>query len=301
MNEQSVKGILSSCGPLTGRELRDESRMEELALWRLCRRDPEIITSVIGRRYLRLDRNVEGYARLSPSIKREFLTYTVCGLNKDHRELGDKSFELWKKIKKISRDKMIFARDAMLRSIGECAQPDLPEKVLFLIAGDIVYEMAHLEPRPESSTGRLVKGSDLDIIIIAEDDFPDDRLKNLDQAVHREKYLCLIRQECREEIDYIIKDLEKASFQMAFDSFEHMVASKILYEGKWLLGSRTIFDRVKNLLEKNGIPAKIASLEEKAAVLRKQAESCLLDGGEELNEEESLKLFFTREEADEIF
>ena len=301
MNELSVKEILSSCGPLTGRELRDESRMEELALWRLCRHDPEIITSIIGRRYLRLDRNVEGFARLSPSIKREFLTYTVCGLNNDHRELGNKSFELWKKIKKISRDKMTFARDAMKRIIEECDQPDLPEKVLFLIAGDIVYEMGHLEPRPESSTGRLVKGSDLDVIIIAEDSYPEDRLKNLDQAIYREKYLCLIRQECREEIDYIIKDLKKAKTQMAFDGFEHMVASKILWEGKRLLGSRTVFDQVKNLLEKNGIPAKIASLEKKAMVLRKQAEACLLDGGEELSEEESLKLFFTREEADEIF
>ncbi len=33
-----------------------------------------------GRRYMRLDSAVEGYARLSPSIRREFLTYTLVGL-----------------------------------------------------------------------------------------------------------------------------------------------------------------------------------------------------------------------------
>ena len=35
-----------------------------------------------------------------------------------------------------------------------------------MIAGDVVFEMAHLEPRPESSTGKLVKGSDLDIVVV---------------------------------------------------------------------------------------------------------------------------------------
>ena len=161
MNKLSVKEILSSCGPLTGRELRDESRMEELALWRLCRHDPEIITSIIGHRYLRLDRNVEGFARLSPSIKREFLTYTVCGLNKDHRELGNKSFELWKKIKKISRDKMTFARDAMKRIIEECN--DIPWHIvpsdknwqkLYFVANEVLKTLKGLNsqwPELESS------------------------------------------------------------------------------------------------------------------------------------------------------
>jgi hypothetical protein len=39
----------------------------------------------------------------------------------------------------------------------------------FIIAGDVVFGMAHAEPRPEASTGELVKGSDLDIIVIADD------------------------------------------------------------------------------------------------------------------------------------
>jgi predicted nucleotidyltransferase len=301
MSERAVREILASRGPLTGKELRDESKIEELALWRLCHSLPDIITTIIGRRYLRLDKSVEGYARLSPSIKREFLTYTVCGLNKDHKSLAEKAHALWRNTRRISREKLDFAGEAMSRVCRNSSQPHLTDHVSFLIAGDIVYEMAHLEPRPEASTGRLVRGSDLDIIIIAEDEYSKDILTELDKVIYREKYLCLIRPECREEIDYIIKDLKKIRDQMAFDRFEFMVAAKILIEGEHLLGSKAIFDRVKELLLEHGIPGKIAALENKASVSRRQAEACLLRGEEKLSEKEALELFFTLEETDEIF
>ena len=301
MNDRDIRDILASHGPLTGKELRDASRWEELALWRHCHSSPEILATIIGRRYLRLDRNVDGYARLSPSIKREFLTYTVCGVNKDHKALAEKAHSLWLKTREISRTKLDFAREAMTRILSSFPHQDMMEHVLFLIAGDIVYEMAHLEPRPEPSTGRLVRGSDLDIIIIAEDSYPRELLEEFDKAVYQEKYLCLVRQDQREEIDYIIKDISKIRAQLAFDRFEHMVASKILWESQKLLGSSRIFGQVKQMLKDNNIPEKIENMSNKAAGLRKRAEASLLKGEEKMSREESLKLFFTREEADEIF
>jgi hypothetical protein len=301
MSDQLVRDILASGGPLTGKELRDESNIEDLSLWRICHSHSDIITTIVGRRYLRLDKNVAGFARLSPSIKREFLTYTVCGLNKDHRAIVEKAQALWQDTRRISREKLDFARIVMARVCDGFPQNDLADNISFLIAGDIVYEMAHLEPRPEISTGRLVRGSDLDIIVIAEDDYPKDLLEELDKIIHREKYLCLILQEYREEIDYIIKDLKKTREQLVFNRFEFMVAAKILFEGEHLYGSRGIFDRVKNLLTEYGIPEKIASLEKEASTARLQAEACLLKGEQTITEEDSLKLFFTHEEADEIF
>jgi len=134
-----------------------------------------------------------------------------------------------------------------------------------------------------------------------EDNYSKDLLEELDKAIYREKYLCLIQPQWREEIDYIIKNLKKTRAQLSFDRFEFMVAAKILIEGEHLLGSRAIFDRVKGLLREHGIPGKIAALDKKASMTRLQAEACLLKGGQDLTEEESLKLFFTREESDEIF
>ena len=82
--ERAVVDLVRAAGPLTGIELRDRLRGEgPLALWQACRTSPALETRTLGRRYLRLDRQVEGYARLSPSILREFLTYSVIGLAGD--------------------------------------------------------------------------------------------------------------------------------------------------------------------------------------------------------------------------
>lgn len=286
----------------TGKDLRDLSGWDELSLWRECRNDPEIETSVSGRRYLRLDRNVQGYARLSPSIKREFLTYTVCGQKKYSSSVQDQSETLTEETRMISLDKRDFARRTLERVVlsSELSE-EILDNVCFIIAGDIVYDMAHLEPRPESSTGRLVKGSDLDIICVTEDDLSKETVLHLDKAIYREKYLCLVKPDIREEIDYVIKDLNKTRRQLKFDSFEHMVASKILFEGEFLFGNEGIFDRIKEMLKKFSIPERLGVLTEEAHKNRSQAEAFLLEGTGSLSEDESLKLFYTRDEADEIF
>ncbi|MCJ7665513.1 MAG: hypothetical protein MUO59_02105, partial [Actinobacteria bacterium] len=72
-----IINLLRENGPLTGRELLEKSRGDALSIWRVCNKSEKILTETFGRRYLRLDRHVQGYARLSPSILREFLTYTV--------------------------------------------------------------------------------------------------------------------------------------------------------------------------------------------------------------------------------
>jgi hypothetical protein len=302
MSEENVIRFLNTWTSLTGKELRDKCRLEELALWRICNNSKKIETNIIGQRYLRLDKRVDKYARLSPSIKREFLTYTVCGLKDNRGPIQEKSDSLENQILEISQDKLTLAEDIFQRVIDSSEHKTLiEENVCFIIAGDIVYNMAHLEPRPERSTGKLVRGSDLDIIIITEDDFPEVVREELDKNIYMEKYLCLIKPDLREEIDYIIKDISKTRSQLEFDSFKSMVASKILWEGKYLNGSREIFDTIKKMLFDFKIAEKISKLEKKAAENRKEAESILLKGTGQITEEESLKLFYTTEESDEIF
>ena len=80
MNSHDVANALKESGPQTGWQLLQSTRMEALPLWQVCRRAPEIRMECVGKRFVRLDRAVEGYARLSPSIRREFLTYTILGL-----------------------------------------------------------------------------------------------------------------------------------------------------------------------------------------------------------------------------
>jgi hypothetical protein len=77
---QAIADILAGSGPLTGAELAAAGGFTDvLGLWRACHA-PGLLLRRTGRRYLRLDSGVEGYARLSPSIRREFLTYSLVGL-----------------------------------------------------------------------------------------------------------------------------------------------------------------------------------------------------------------------------
>lgn len=302
MESDRIAKILAQAGPLTGWELLEKSGLEALSLWRACRRAPGIRMECAGRRYLRLDRSVDGYARLSPSIRREFLTYTVLGPEERADEVAKRARRLGAEIGAISREKSELAREAVAAVTD--ALPEWGEiggRVCFVIAGDVTYGMAHAVPRPEISTGRMVRGSDLDIIVVARDDVPAPALAALDEAILRKKHYLLVHPNYQEEIDYLVKTLSRVREQLEFDTFPHMIASKILDEGEFLYGSEAVFGEVKALVAGMGIPARIAALEARAAESRREAEERLLEPDAARGESADLGLFYTSEEGDEIY
>lgn len=302
MTPKDIVEILDRDGPRTGAELLETTHMQALPLWRLCRGCADIHFETIGRRFLRLDRAVEGYARLSPSVRREFLTYTLLGLAGRQDAITKRAEQLKAEIERISRFKSNVAREAMASIISELRlTEDLTAQVVFIIAGDITYRMAHAVPRPEKSTGQMVRGSDLDIIVVASDKFPEKILKELDEAIYRKKHYLLVHPDHREEIDYVVKRLAKVRDQLRFDTFEHMVASKILHEGWMLCGGPKVFETIKDLVRECGVPEKLSAMEAQAAVNRRTAEAYLLDSSADSRTGEHFNLFYTREEGDEIY
>jgi CRISPR/Cas system-associated exonuclease Cas4 (RecB family) len=300
MVEKEVRPVLEDKGPMTGARLVESTGIEVFRLWQACRRSKDIHLETVGRRYLRLDRNVEGYARLSPSIRRQFLTYTFVGLQNQPREL-EKQVEAFKRdTERISQEKSDVAEQSIISTVDI-----MPEKAVilaktcFILAGDVVYDMSHTVSRPEKSTGEMVRGSDLDIIVVAEDDLDPDVSGSLDKYIHKRKHLLLVND--REEIDYLIKSMSRVREQLQFDKFSSMVASKILNEGRYLYGSKEVFRKVKNLVEEYGIPGKLQVLEQKASDNRELAEEQLLNIDVEKESSEYLNLFFTRAEEDEIY
>ncbi len=298
---EKVLSVLKEIGPLTGKDFVLKTGMDILSAWRLCSGSEKIITQIVGKRYLRLDQKVEGYARLSPSIMREFLNYTIIGLEADQPVIDVQAEQLEKEISAISKKKIGLARDTIARLVKNHREPDvINEKACFIIAGDVIFGMAHAEPRPESSTGELVKGSDLDIITVA-DGLSDQLLKSLDAVLYKEKYNLLMNPVSKEEIDYIIKDLATVREQLQFKTFKAMVASKILEEGQYLYGNYGLFERIKGMIVQYGIPEEIRSLEEKARLDRISAERSLSSSADTANRDELMALFYTTEEKEEIF
>ena len=302
MNAHAIVNILVEKGPQTGAQLLEHAGMDPLPLWQICRQTPEIRFECIGRRFVRLDRNVELYARLSPSIRREFLTYTVLGLQSQAQGIRARAGLLREEIRRISRAKLDLAQEAIRDTVQALDdRQTIQNRICFLIAGDITYEMAHAVPRPEVSTGKMVRGSDLDIVAIAEDDVPKETLKALDSAILKKKYFLLVHPNYQEEIDYLVKDISKVRGQLAFDSFPHMVASKIIHESRLLYGSEEVYGKVKQMVNEYGIPEKLARLERSAEENRRAAEIHLLECEPRQGNEAFLNLFYTREEGDEIY
>lgn len=293
--------LLQLSGPLTGKELLRETGLDEFTLWAACNREPGIVTKIIAKRYLRLDIQVEEYARLSPSIMREFCGYTVIGAAGDEAGIMLKAAALQREIGHISKYKFELAQKVFAQLVsGHKEVETIKKSACFMIAGDVVYGMAHADPRPEGSTGELVRGSDLDIIVVLEN-VPAEIASSLDAAILEEKYKLLINPACREEIDYIVKDVSRVEEQLQFADFKSKVASKILNEATFLYGSRELFHKLKTMLLHNGIPDKLFSLEKKALLNRINAESYLLKAQGPLSEAEAMKYFYTTEEKEEIF
>lgn len=296
-----VRDVLADRGPSTGAILQDSLGGELFGLWKACATDPELATRVVGRRYVRLDRTVEGFARLSPSILREFLTYSVVALPHQEKELDRAARRLQARIRAISRAKLRLAQ----RVADEVTEQALaggadPDDFCLLVAGDIVYEMAHDVRRHESSTGGVVQGSDLDIVVLARDEAPDDTVTRLDESIHRRKWLYLKNPAFQEEVDYVVKRFARLEEQTRFDTFPHMVACKVFDEARFLTGNADLHRAGRALLEERGVLARLAELADQARAGREVRRQLLLSiDGDELPAH-GFRQFYTDDEAAEF-
>jgi len=118
--------------------------------------------------------------------------------------------------------------------------------------------------------------------------------------IFKEKYNYLINPYLREEIDYIVKCIDRVKEQVEFKTFKHMVACKILQEGALLFGSEEIFHRLKTMLKDHGILHRLTEMEEKAKLFRKNAEEYLLREDPVKIRAESLNQFYPTEESEEF-
>ena len=264
----AVASVLAERGPLTGADLHAAVGGEVFGLWKACRNDDDFRLRRIGRRYLRLDRTVEGFARLSPSILREFLTYTVVGLPGQDEAIEAAATALEKRTVRISRLKRRTAERFTTEVMSIAGVPRDSEHVCVLIAGDVVYGMSHDVARQESSTGGRVDGSDLDLVVLASDDAPESLVEALDEAIRQRKWLYLRNPMVREEVDYIVKRFSRLEEQVGFDTFPHQVACKVFDEAEFLAGNRALHEAARRLLAERGVLDRLREMEQRAAERR---------------------------------
>lgn len=299
--EDAVVDLIGAKGPCTGFEIEEELNADSLLLWRTCRSSGRLDVRRLGKRYMRLDRHVDGFARLSPSILREFLTYSVVGLAGDSGPLDEKCREVDRRIRQISRYKYELARRTVSEIMEEFEEgKDRADQICFVIAGDIVYDMAHDVPRPERSTGKLVRGSDIDLVVVVDDDLPESCIRGLDELIYRKKYRMLIDPAVNEEIDYKIKRVALIREQASFDDFKRMVAIKILGEGLLLYGSESLYGTVRGILEERNLSERLDDLESLARSFRDRAEELIMNDSVDREKIKKMHLFYSTEEYEEF-
>jgi len=298
--EEEIINLISTRGPLTGSEIKKIISGDNLLLWQTCKTSSRLRVESIGVKYLRFDRQVNGFARLSPSILREFLTYSVVGLAEKPNLIEKRGEEIFSHIVQVSRAKLELARNLVEVVKAQFGETWPHEQICFILAGDIVYDMAHDVPRPERSTGRLVRGSDLDLVVILNDNVSDDWIRTLDSTLYQEKYRFLKSPSINEEVDYVVKKLERVREQVRFDTFKHMVACKILQEGKLIGGSDRFYREVMRLLADHGVLEKLDRLQQAAIAFRKQEEEFLVQSDVKIINREDLYFFYPAEESEEF-
>ena len=248
---QDVIQILKNNGPLLGKELVDHiDDANNLQIWQACFTSNNIFISHFSRYYLRYDITREDSVRLSPSILRDFLSFTLLSTDDQRDRVIERQVTLSNHHRKVSMAKTKVARN-ILRQIMRKIPQNEHQIVCAFLAGDIAYFLAHLEPREVASIGEMVNGSDIDIIII-HDGLSPETIELIDQEMMSFKNFYLRHPEHREEVDYICKSKETMFDQLAYSDINEQIASKIAYESVFLAGSVELFAQIKNQVEASG-------------------------------------------------
>lgn len=295
----SVVECINRNGPMLGKELVEHfSGRNYLQLWQACFTCDEILISHFSRYYLRYDITREDSIRLSPSILRDFLSFTLFSTPGQREQVIDRQVTLSNHHRMVSMEKTQIARN-ILRQIMKKIPRDEHHLMCAFLAGDIAYFLAHREPREVASIGEMVNGSDIDIIIV-HDGLSESSLALIDQEMMSFKNYYMRHPDYREEVDYICKSKQTMFDQLAYQNIDQKIASKIAYEAISLAGSVELFAQIKNQVEAAGTRDLIErdflyGLEE-----RKQAMRILLSTNAENIDRNTESLFFFSQERVEF-
>ena len=298
--EARLTRILEEKGPRIGMELSEEMPdVPVLALWQVCNRSKSLLISHFASYYLRFDITREDQVRLSPSILRDFLSFTLFGLPAQRYQMIERQGTLSNMHREISREKIGVAQDVkkqLFVSLGR----EVRSQLCAFIAGDLSYFLAHNEMREHSASGEMVRGSDIDIIIILSEALPDDIQERIDGEMVALKNFYLRHPKYRHEIDFICKRKSVMERQFQYSDIHDKIASKIAYESMFLGGSLTLYMEVRDAMVRTGVDRLIEDDFTHALKDRKNAMKALLNAPGDTIDDETRSLFYFSQERVEF-
>ncbi|MEM9599458.1 MAG: hypothetical protein AAF926_00425 [Pseudomonadota bacterium] len=290
--------LLDGHGPMVG-ELLSEwlSGVAPIELWRACYVSRKIRIRNCARYYLRYDIKRDNALRLSPSILRDFLTFSLIYLPDQAVPAVEAGTLLANKFRSISLRKLSRARRALLE-LSPDLQAELNAHCVVFLSGDIAYFLAHDTQRRHPTLDVPVNGSDIDIVIVANNQADPDKMAAIEAQLLKIKRLYLLMPQVREELDFIVKPIDRMLEQLTYKDIHQKIASKILYESYFLMGRVDIYESLMKALEVSGTRGRIEADFETALIERQQTIRKILSlpAVDSVKDSEVASLFFASQE-----
>ena len=249
---REIETVLAERGPLTGKQLVDALETKNyLGVWKACFQSDLFRTVNSARYYLRYDITRENLLRLSPSVLRDFFSFTLIYLSDQKSEAVHRSVLLANKHRKIRLKKIQVARNAIL-SFEPDIRRELAENACSFIAGDIAYFLAHEEERHHPQLETKINGSDIDILIVHRDNFDPEIIATAEKQMLGFKFRALKDARVGQEIDFLFKPVKKMKSQFQYGNIHEKIACKILYESFFLFGNIEMYENLSNDLQYSG-------------------------------------------------
>ncbi|MGJ8560954.1 MAG: hypothetical protein ACSHX3_12020 [Litorimonas sp.] len=295
---QQIIDLVRDNGPSSGAQISEWLKdTPPINLWRACYASRLIRIRNCARYYLRYDVTRDNVLRLSPSILRDFLTFSLIYLPEQAVAAVEGGTLMANKFRSISLRKLSRARQALLELDADL-QRELNEHCVVFLSGDIAYFLAHDTQRQHATLDVPVNGSDIDIVIVTNHQADPVKIKAVEDGLLKIKHLFLIMPNVREELDFIVKPIDKMLEQLAYRDIHEKIASKILYESYFLMGRVDIYESLMRHLEIRGTLAKIEADFETALTQRKNTIRTILSVSpeESIKDSEVASLFFASQE-----
>lgn len=290
--------LIRDKGPSSGLVLSELlSDISPINLWRSCYSSRRLRVRNCARYYLRYDITRDNALRLSPSILRDFLTFSLIYLPEQSVSAVEGGTLLANKFRSISLRKLSRARQALL-ALPDDLQAQLNANCVVFLSGDIAYFLAHDTPRRHSTLDVPIKGSDIDIVIVTNREADPEKIALIESELLKVKRLFLLNPAIGEELDYIVKPLETMLGQLDYRDIHEKIASKILYESYFLMGRVDIYESLMQHLNLRGTRDKIEADFETALMERKSTIATILSlpPVDSAKDSEVASLFFASQE-----
>lgn len=297
--KSEISSLVGFYGPMLGKELHEHlPDVELLKLWQACFTSNDLQLSQFSRYYLRYDIMRDDYIRLSPSILRDFLSFTLFSQDSQRDAILERLIRLSNRHREISRWKTHLARNVLADVFAELAIEDA-QHVCAFIAGDLAYFLGHNEPREIEALGEMVRGSDLDIIII-HDGLTGEKVEQINQRMLMAKNYMIRNPNLRQELDFVVKSQDRMFGQFAYETIQQKIASKIAYESMFMAGSIRLYTEVMEELRRSGTQDRIDADFEKGLSDRAAATTQLLRTDPESLDKNTRSLFYFSQERIEF-